>query len=137
MHLFFFQAEDGIRDYKVTGVQTCALPIYIDHVGVEGLELMCDEELRGHPGWTTLFRDGRGRSHQLQRGQERRPEDGHQVVLTLDADLQAIVEHHLAEAVDTLRAARGFALFLDPRSGEILASANVPHLPPGRARNWT
>src|ERR1039457_1724726 len=26
---FFFQAEDGIRDYKVTGVQTCALPIYV------------------------------------------------------------------------------------------------------------
>src|SRR6266850_6554908 len=29
---FFFQAEDGIRDYKVTGVQTCALPILIDGV---------------------------------------------------------------------------------------------------------
>src|SRR5256885_3952610 len=28
MIVFFFQAEDGIRDYKVTGVQTCALPIY-------------------------------------------------------------------------------------------------------------
>src|SRR5205807_4754574 len=27
MSIFFFQAEDGIRDYKVTGVQTCALPI--------------------------------------------------------------------------------------------------------------
>src|SRR5256885_10867140 len=27
MIVFFFQAEDGIRDYKVTGVQTCALPI--------------------------------------------------------------------------------------------------------------
>src|SRR5690606_39588100 len=26
--LFFFQAEDGIRDFHVTGVQTCALPIY-------------------------------------------------------------------------------------------------------------
>src|SRR2546426_3712073 len=26
---FFFQAEDGIRDYKVTGVQTCALPILV------------------------------------------------------------------------------------------------------------
>ena len=25
---FFFRAEDGIRDYDVTGVQTCALPIY-------------------------------------------------------------------------------------------------------------
>src|SRR5256885_11446537 len=28
--LLFFQAEDGIRDYKVTGVQTCALPISVD-----------------------------------------------------------------------------------------------------------
>src|SRR5256885_16704391 len=28
---FFFQAEDGIRDYKVTGVQTCALPISPGH----------------------------------------------------------------------------------------------------------
>src|SRR5690606_39918730 len=26
--VFFFQAEDGIRDFHVTGVQTCALPIY-------------------------------------------------------------------------------------------------------------
>src|SRR5205807_4596521 len=29
LRFFFFQAEDGIRDYKVTGVQTCALPISI------------------------------------------------------------------------------------------------------------
>src|SRR5205807_5516514 len=30
---FFFQAEDGIRDYKVTGVQTCALPILTEFTG--------------------------------------------------------------------------------------------------------
>jgi len=30
--VFFFQAEDGIRDVAVTGVQTCALPIYPDTV---------------------------------------------------------------------------------------------------------
>src|SRR5256885_16880804 len=36
---FFFQAEDGIRDYKVTGVQTCALPIcaVAGHTGAGGL----------------------------------------------------------------------------------------------------
>src|SRR6516162_11567062 len=33
---FFFQAEDGIRDYKVTGVQTCALPIYAGGRGLGG-----------------------------------------------------------------------------------------------------
>src|SRR2546426_6548656 len=39
---FFFQAEDGIRDYKVTGVQTCALPIWplpLD-VPINGLSAM-------------------------------------------------------------------------------------------------
>src|SRR6266446_168779 len=36
---FFFQAEDGIRDYKVTGVQTCALPIYVLQV----------------PGWSNIW----------------------------------------------------------------------------------
>src|SRR5256885_9099092 len=34
--LFFFQAEDGIRDYKVTGVQTCALPISLLLTGALG-----------------------------------------------------------------------------------------------------
>src|SRR5688500_20252378 len=34
--IFFFQAEDGIRDYKVTGVQTCALPIYLVTLALGG-----------------------------------------------------------------------------------------------------
>src|SRR5690606_40466709 len=37
--LFFFQAEDGIRDFHVTGVQTCALPIY-------------NRDFSGSPVWT-------------------------------------------------------------------------------------
>src|SRR5256885_13266786 len=39
---FFFQAEDGIRDYKVTGVQTCALPIFLWRQGLH--------RHAGHPG---------------------------------------------------------------------------------------
>src|SRR5688500_20404597 len=38
--VFFFQAEDGIRDYKVTGVQTCALPISIIAFGLFGFRLL-------------------------------------------------------------------------------------------------
>src|SRR5438876_9091059 len=34
---FFFQAEDGIRDGRVTGVQTCALPIYRPAFGFRGV----------------------------------------------------------------------------------------------------
>src|SRR6266850_3443249 len=48
---FFFQAEDGIRDYKVTGVQTCALPIsehaldpaYARKLGVKTDELLVSQ----------------------------------------------------------------------------------------------
>src|SRR5690606_17309334 len=50
---FFFQAEDGIRDFHVTGVQTCALPIYFDisKLGksnslVENKNLMTENGLR-------------------------------------------------------------------------------------------
>src|SRR5688500_492925 len=38
MFFCFFQAEDGIRDYKVTGVQTCALPISISSASVTVLD---------------------------------------------------------------------------------------------------
>src|SRR5688500_19699251 len=37
-----FQAEDGILDYKVTGVQTCALPIYLRALACERSSLRCD-----------------------------------------------------------------------------------------------
>src|SRR2546430_13385307 len=37
LYFFFFQAEDGIRDLTVTGVQTCALPISLDtNAGASG-----------------------------------------------------------------------------------------------------
>src|SRR2546421_5097928 len=44
---FFFQAEDGIRDLIVTGVQTCALPIYQDGVGDDG-DAPIDERMLEH-----------------------------------------------------------------------------------------
>src|SRR5256885_3228315 len=55
LFFFFFQAEDGIRDYKVTGVQTCALPICLNEVtDLPGLqELKAAGLLDGHlpPGF--------------------------------------------------------------------------------------
>src|SRR5256885_5435114 len=57
--LFFFQAEDGIRDYKVTGVQTCALPIY-------ELEEPVDWILgSGHHARTYIYRQPDGELYQL------------------------------------------------------------------------
>jgi cell division protein FtsI/penicillin-binding protein 2 len=109
----------------------------VDNRGVEGLELQLDEDLRGRAGWATVFRDGRGRAMSLPRGLRRSPKDGNSVVLSIDADLQSILETHLARAVDTLNAKHGFGIFIDPRTGEVLASVSVPHMGPGHGRNWS
>src|SRR5690625_7035204 len=45
--VFFFQAEDGIRDGHVTGVQTCALPISPDRRQLGGLILIGDAAIEG------------------------------------------------------------------------------------------
>src|SRR6266542_4763159 len=61
MSIFFFQAEDGIRDATVTGVQTCALPISLAHLSTIGRDgaphVTCiwvgldgDEIVSGHLG---------------------------------------------------------------------------------------
>src|SRR5688572_31838891 len=47
---FFFQAEDGIRDLTVTGVQTCALPIYRNYATVTGANEI---------GWTSENKNNR------------------------------------------------------------------------------
>src|SRR5690606_40733901 len=46
---FFFQAEDGIRDFHVTGVQTCALPIF--SIGTR--DALIDDSLFMHARWIT------------------------------------------------------------------------------------
>jgi len=109
-----------------------------DNVGVDGLEYQFENMLGGRTGWVTMVPTGSSRMSLLLPGAEGRPaRDGASLELTLDSDLQSSVEHHLAEAVDSLNAERGFAIFLDPMTGEVLAAACVPHLPPGKARNWT
>src|SRR5207249_9663915 len=49
---FFFQAEDGIRDRNVTGVQTCALPIWSIHpTALVGFEREADAYEYGRPSY--------------------------------------------------------------------------------------
>src|SRR5690625_6561063 len=53
----FFQAEDGIRDGHVTGVQTCALPILIQEQGHVGLESRCEGVANTFPETEILYVD--------------------------------------------------------------------------------
>src|SRR5690606_40768872 len=60
--VFFFQAEDGIRDFDVAGVQTCALPISKDFDPSKQYPAVMSVHGAGylhniHKGWSTYFRE--------------------------------------------------------------------------------
>src|SRR5262249_57316927 len=52
--VFFFQAEDGIRDWSVTGVQTCALPISVTDQSETGGWPMSSDVTRASRPWVLL-----------------------------------------------------------------------------------
>src|SRR5690606_40153895 len=58
---FFFQAEDGIRDFHVTGVQTCALPIYKGEAPVTRAEREAAQAAQRAAGGQRRERPGRRR----------------------------------------------------------------------------
>src|SRR5438105_7193791 len=52
---FFFQAEDGIRDPLVTGVQTCALPISTSPIRIAGWAMLLQADLEGIAGASSYW----------------------------------------------------------------------------------
>src|SRR6266498_4334161 len=64
LFFFFFQAEDGIRDADVTGVQTCALPIYRDDLSPL-VEPAVGADLMRRLGLAALGAGGPGRRRHL------------------------------------------------------------------------
>lgn len=89
-----------------------------------GLELELDEVLRGEPGHATVRRDSRGRAIPGAMVRTIEPVPGHDVQLTIDAELQSIADEALRVAIDSTNAAGGEFLLLDPGTGEVLAAAS-------------
>src|SRR6185436_1292531 len=91
--------------------------------GLDGLELALDSVLRGASGASQLVRDVRGRSFASPTTPGLAPRSGNSVVLTINHELQDIAERALADAVSRMSAEGGDIVILDPRSGELLATA--------------
>ncbi len=95
----------------------------IDNRGLAGVEFQYDVQLRGRDGEAVFQRDGHRNSYRVAEYPLLEPEDGKSLVLTIDIDLQSIVEQELEKGIELTQADGGSAVFMDPRTGEILAMA--------------
>ena len=93
--------------------------------GQEGIELAFQKDLAGRPGARGIIRDAHG-SIVEDSGVLRPAQQGHDVVLSIDARIQSLAFRGLREAVEAHRARGGGIVVLDVQSGEILALANLP-----------
>ncbi len=92
--------------------------------GRSGMEGVLDSVLTGTPGRLTGRRDAHGELYPIPENPDLLAEAGHDVYLTLDADLQAIAEAALATALERTGSSGGDVLMADPRTGELLAVAS-------------
>jgi cell division protein FtsI (penicillin-binding protein 3) len=99
----------------------------LDNVGLSGIEAAYDKVIRGREGKVLVQTDARRRAFSRL---ERTPTSGGSIELTIDEQLQYIVERELRIGVEENNADAGTAVMLDPRSGEILAMANWPTFNP-------
>lgn len=96
-----------------------------DNQGIIGLEAKYDDLLEGKQGKILTLTDSRG--NEVDSEQERiPPEDGKNLVTTLDVVMQQYAEQTIAKAVETKGAKRGVIIILNPQNGEIYAMANYP-----------
>lgn len=137
----FMQRE--YRRYYPAGEMSAHLVGFtgVDEVGREGFELAAQDWLSGTEGSRRVIKDRQGRIVE-DLVAVKVPQDGKDLVLSIDRRIQYLAHRELAKAVETNKAKAGAAIVLDARTGEVLAMTNLPSYNPnnpvnlaGRARN--
>ena len=104
----------------------------IDNQGLEGIEYYYEDVLKGIPGRRALEKDASQRNIPGGTLEFSPPQNGSDLVLTIDSVLQYIAENHIKDAVDATQSERGLVLMMVPSTGEILANAIFPTFDPNR-----
>ncbi len=109
----------------------------VDGKGASGVELEFDSLLAGKDGYEVMQRDGMGRKTPSVDYPRVDPVPGCSIQLTLDMNIEQIVQEELSAGVEAAKAKAGTAIFMDPNTGEILAIADYPSFDPSRYDKFT
>lgn len=101
----------------------------IDNQGLSGIELNYDEYLTGENGAIKYFSDGKGNRLELAEIYEE-PQNGINVDLTIDIDLQLAIENELDNIISKYNPEQALILAMNPKTSEVLAMASRPNFNP-------
>ena len=128
----FLLSEPG-RYYPLT----CASPIIgltsIDNQGLLGIELLYNHSLAGKPTTCHLEKDARSGYYYFTKETTVQGDIGHPLHLTIDADLQFLVQEAVQQTVDKFNACQAAVIIMDPKNGEIISMLSYPYFDPNNA----
>lgn len=126
--------EQEVRIYPEKSLAAHALG-YVGYeeegrIGRSGVEGYFEEELAGKLGFLAAERDSAGRFIGVGKRQFEAPQDGADIVLTLDRVVQSFIEEELRKGVETFSAESGSIVVMNPRTGAIVGMATYPTFDP-------
>lgn len=101
--------------------------IDIDNNGLEGVELRYNKYLKGESGWLISTQDAKRKLLESYQDEFIPAKNGLNLVLTIDEVIQSIAERELYKAYKKNNAKAASIVVMDPRTGAILALANLPN----------
>jgi len=111
---------ESVEAYEAQGYDP-----YLDRVGLAGVEYTFERELRGRKGQKYIEVDVAGREVRTV-GVAQEATSGHNLILTLDLDLQRATEEALRAGMEKAGSTSGSAIVMNPQTGEILALVTLP-----------
>ena len=123
--------ERSVRSYP-NGARLCHVLGFVNHAGdgVYGIEQRFDSELTDTNGMVQAVYDGKRREIRSRRIAEVNPEHGHDIYLTIDNNVQYILETALSKSLTEFQAESGTIIVQRVKTGEILGMATLPSFKP-------
>lgn len=106
----------------------------IDNVGLNGIEKTYNDFLSGETGKKIRVRDGDGKQMPYDNEKTFEAEDGYNIVLTLDENIQGFAEDAADKVMEETNAKNISIIVMDPNNGDLLALANSPNYNPNMPR---
>ncbi|MDQ0192581.1 stage V sporulation protein D (sporulation-specific penicillin-binding protein) [Paenibacillus wynnii] len=130
-------AEDNKRYYPYGDLAAHILGFTgIDNQGITGVEQVYDKLLQGIEGNISYLSDAGGRLMPGSSEKYSAPQEGLSLQLTIDKQIQSIMERELDQAMVKYQAQGSWAIAMNPKNGEILAMASRPGYEPGKYKEY-